>query len=109
MLTLRFLAIDTVRENVAFLNRQCTKYRVEDFLGLARVEIRSNGRSLLATLNVVDDAGILKPDEIGLSTSAFRQLGVAEGANGKPYLKTEKKVLTAHGDIYAAQCKMDAE
>lgn len=36
-------------------------------------------------------------------------LGVAEGANGKPYLKTEKKVLTAHGDIYAAQCKMDAE
>ncbi|WP_431858053.1 thymidine phosphorylase family protein [Azospirillum sp.] len=80
MLTLRFLAIDTLRENVAFLHRHCTKYRVDDFLGLARVEVRSNGRSLLATLNVVDDVGILKPDEIGLSTSAFRQLGVAEGA-----------------------------
>ncbi len=36
-------------------------------------------------------------------------LGVAEGTNGKSYLKTEKKVLTAHGDIYAAQCKMDGE
>jgi len=34
---------------------------------------------------------------------------VAEDSNGKPYLKTEKKVLTAHSDIYAAQCKMDAE
>lgn len=80
MLTLRSLAIDTFRENVAFLNRRCTRYRVEDFQGLARVEVRSNGRSLLATLNLVDDAAILKPDEIGLSVVAFRQLGVPEGA-----------------------------
>ena len=80
MLTLRSLAIDTLRENVAFLNRGCTKYRVEDFLGLARVEVHSNGRSLLATLNLIDDVGVLKPDEIGLSESAFRQLGVVEGA-----------------------------
>lgn len=80
MLTLRHLAIDTVRENVAFLNRRCTRYHVEDFLGLGRVEVRNDGRSLLAVLNVVDDPAIVAPDEIGLSDPAFGQLGLAEGS-----------------------------
>ncbi|PWC63190.1 thymidine phosphorylase [Azospirillum sp. TSH7] len=80
MLTLRHLAIDTVRENVAFLNRRCTRYHVEDFLGLGRVEVRNDGRSLLAVLNIVDDPAIVAPDEIGLSDPAFGQLGLAEGS-----------------------------
>ncbi|MBK1835835.1 thymidine phosphorylase family protein [Azospirillum sp. YIM B02556] len=80
MLTLRHLAIDTVRENVAFLNRRCTRYHVEDFLGLGRVEVRNDGRSLLAVLNVVDDPAIVGPDEIGLSDPAFGQLGLAAGS-----------------------------
>ncbi len=80
MLTLRHLAIDTVRENVAFLNRRCTRYHVEDFLGLGRVEVRNDGRSLLAVLNIVDDPAIVAPDEIGLSDPAFAQLGLAEGS-----------------------------
>ncbi|CAO3438153.1 thymidine phosphorylase family protein [Azospirillum endophyticum] len=80
MLTLRHLAIDTVRENVAFLNRRCTRYHVEDFLGLGRVEVRNDGRSLLAVLNVVDDPAIVGPDEIGLSDPAFAQLGLAAGS-----------------------------
>lgn len=36
-------------------------------------------------------------------------LGVARGADGTPYLKTDRKVLTAHGDIHAADCRIDAE
>lgn len=36
-------------------------------------------------------------------------LSVAKGADGKPYLKTDGKVLTDHGDIYAAECKMPAD
>ncbi|ALG74030.1 thymidine phosphorylase [Azospirillum thiophilum] len=80
MLTLRHLAIDTVRENVAFLNRRCTRYHVEDFLGLGRVEVRNDGRSLLAVLNIVDDDTIVGPDEIGLSAPAFRRLGLAAGS-----------------------------
>ncbi|MBP2297717.1 thymidine phosphorylase family protein [Azospirillum picis] len=80
MLTLRHLAIDTVRESVAFLNRRCTGYHVEDFLGLGRVELRSGGRSLLAVLNIVDDDAIVRLDEIGLSGPAFRQLALAEGS-----------------------------
>ncbi|PWC43853.1 thymidine phosphorylase family protein [Azospirillum sp. TSO22-1] len=80
MLTLRYLAIDTFRENVAFLNRQCAAYKVEDFLGLGRVEVRGNGKALPAVLNIVDDSSILKPDEIGLSAPAFRHLGMPDGA-----------------------------
>jgi thymidine phosphorylase len=83
MLTLRRLAIDTFRENVAFLNRRCTVYRVEDFLGLGRVEVAGGGKALLAVLNLVEDDGILGPDEIGLSTAAFRHLGLPEGAKVK--------------------------
>ncbi|MCG5243910.1 thymidine phosphorylase family protein [Azospirillum doebereinerae] len=79
MLTLRHLAIDTVRENVAFLNRNCTRHHAEEFLGLGRVEVRKDARSLLAVLNIVDDPAILGPDEIGLSGPAFRHLGLPEG------------------------------
>ena len=36
-------------------------------------------------------------------------LKAEKGADGKMVLKTESKVLTAHGDSYAADCKMPAE
>ncbi|MGQ9367171.1 thymidine phosphorylase family protein [Azospirillum sp. A39] len=80
MLTLRHLAIDTLRENVAFLSRRCTRYRVDDFLGMGRVEVRGQGRSVLAVLNLVEDPAILGPDEVGLSLAAAHQLGLPDGA-----------------------------
>ncbi len=79
MLTLRRIAIDTYRENVAFLSRECPLYRAEKFQGLAKVEVSKNGRSILAVLNIVDDANLLKSDELGLSEQSFRQLGYPEG------------------------------
>ncbi|MCX8570534.1 ABC transporter substrate-binding protein [Aminobacter sp. MET-1] len=36
-------------------------------------------------------------------------LKAEKGADGKMVLKTERKVLTAHSDSYAAECKMPAE
>lgn len=36
-------------------------------------------------------------------------LKAEKGADGKMVLKTDSKVLTAHGDSYAADCKMPAE
>lgn len=35
-------------------------------------------------------------------------LTAVKGPDGKMVLKTERKVLTDHGDIYAAECKMKA-
>jgi thymidine phosphorylase len=79
MLKLRKIAIDTYRENVAFLPRCCLAYRPEEFQALNKIEIGRDGRKILATLNIVDDTRIVAPHEIGLSEQAFRHLGLPEG------------------------------
>ena len=81
-LRLRRVAIDTYKENVAYLHRDCKIYRSEGFQALAKVEVSAvpGGESILASLNVVDDADITEPDELGLSQEAFQQFGLAEGS-----------------------------
>lgn len=81
-LKLRRIAIDTYRENVAFLHRDCPHYRSEGFQALAKVEVLAGRGTMpvLAVLNVVDDVAIVGPDELGLSEQAFAQIGVPEGS-----------------------------
>ncbi|MCW8924468.1 MAG: thymidine phosphorylase family protein [Gammaproteobacteria bacterium] len=78
-LQLRRLGIDTYHENVAYLHRDCELYRAEGFQALSKVEIRSDGRRILAVLNVVDDDSIVTPTVLGLSEEAFDKLGLSEG------------------------------
>ena len=78
-LALRRVAIDTWRENVAYLHRDCAVYRAEGFQALSKIEVRANGRHVLATVNVVDDASIVGCNELGLSQDAFAQLDVENG------------------------------
>ncbi|EED36823.1 putative thymidine phosphorylase [Luminiphilus syltensis NOR5-1B] len=80
-LTLRKVAIDTYRENVAYLHRDCKLYRSEGFQALNKIEIHSldGAVSIIAVLNVVDDDCITKPDELGLCEQAFRQMGGEAG------------------------------
>jgi len=78
-LALRRVRIDTYHENVAYMHRDCEVYRAEDFKALSKIEIRTNGHHVLATLNVVDDVNIVGYGELGLSRSAFEQLGVEDG------------------------------
>ncbi len=78
-LRLRRVAIDTYHENVAFLHRDCALYRAEGFQALSKVEIQANGTRIYAVLNIVDDASIVTPDELGLSEQAFEQLGQQAG------------------------------
>ncbi|MGM0988680.1 MAG: hypothetical protein ACQEXI_17125 [Pseudomonadota bacterium] len=78
-LRLKRVGIDTYRENVAYMHRECDRYRAEGFQALAKVEVRANGQRILATLNVVDDPAIGDCEELGLSEDAFATLGVAEG------------------------------
>jgi thymidine phosphorylase len=77
-LKLRRVAIDTYRENVAYLHRDCLLYHAEGFQALSKIEISSNGKHILAVLNVVDDSNIVTPEELGLSEQAFLQLGLEE-------------------------------
>jgi thymidine phosphorylase len=78
-LALRRVAIDTYRENVAYLHRDCALYRAEGFQALSKIEVHANGQHIVATLNVVDDPAIVACNELGLSEDAFLQLAVEPG------------------------------
>jgi len=80
-LKLRKISIDTYRENVAYLHRDCPVYRSEGFQALNKIEVHraADGSPVIAVLNVVDDENILAPDELGLSEQAFAQLNLAGG------------------------------
>ncbi|MCU0968233.1 MAG: thymidine phosphorylase family protein [Rubrivivax sp.] len=78
-LAIRRVAIDTWRENVAYLRRDCPVVRAAGFQALAKVQVGANGRTIAAVLNVVDDERLLGPCELGLSEDAFERLGVPEG------------------------------
>lgn len=75
-LRLRQVAIDTYRENVAYLHRDCPVYRAEGFQALSKIEISSNGRNIYAVLNVVDDEKLVGVEELGVSEQAFAQLNL---------------------------------
>ncbi|TGD74854.1 thymidine phosphorylase family protein [Mangrovimicrobium sediminis] len=80
-LALRRIGIDTYRENVAYLHRQCAVYRAEGFQALAKVEVLAgDGRRVIAVLNVVDDESLVAPEQLGLSEEAFNSLGLEPGA-----------------------------
>ncbi len=78
-LPIRRVGIDTWRESVVFLHRDCPVVRAAGYQALAKVQVRANGQSLMAVLNVVDDACIVEPRELGLSEEAFRRLGLEAG------------------------------
>jgi thymidine phosphorylase len=79
-LKLRRIAIDTYRENVAYLHRDCALYRAEGFQALSKIDVGANGSRINAVLNVVDDAAIVQPDELGLSIQAFTQINLPAGS-----------------------------
>lgn len=78
-LALHQVAIDTYRENVAYMHRDCAVYRAEGFQALSKIEVSADGRRIYAVLNVVDAEHIVAPGQLGLSEQAFRQLGLAAG------------------------------
>ncbi|MBQ0943908.1 thymidine phosphorylase family protein [Ideonella sp. 4Y16] len=78
-LHIRRVAIDTRRENVAYLHRHCEVVRAAGLQALAKVTVQANGQQIQAVLNVVDDEGIVRPGELGVSEDAFSRLAVAEG------------------------------
>jgi thymidine phosphorylase len=78
-LRIRRVAIDTWRENVAYLHRECPVVRASGFQALSKIMVHANGRTISAVLNVVDDERIVQACELGLSEDAFARIAVAEG------------------------------
>ncbi len=81
MLKIKSVAIDTFKENVAYLHRDCPLYRTEGFQALMKIEVFVNKDEapILAVLNIVDDTSIVNVDELGLSKQAFKQLDKKQG------------------------------
>jgi len=82
-LKLRKVAIDTYKENVAYLHRNCPLYRSEGFQALNKIEIRDgkNTTPIIAVLNIVDDENIVAIDELGLSEQTFLQFNGSENCS----------------------------
>lgn len=70
--------IDTHKQSIAFMRRDCHVCRSEGFNALSRVELRLNGHHIIATMNVVGDE-LLKPGTIGVSPYAWKLLGAKTG------------------------------
>lgn len=79
-LRLRHLGIDTYQEPVIYMAADCPVCRSEGWAAQARVLVTLNGRSAIATLNVVTDS-LLAPDEASLSDTAWTTLGASDGDN----------------------------
>jgi len=70
--------IDTYQQPVVYMHRDCDVCRAEGFAALTRVLIRSGGRELVATLNVVTDDW-LALDVATLSEAAWNALHPVAG------------------------------
>lgn len=79
-LRVRSLGIDTYRENIIFMRKDCPICIAEGFTALTRIVVEHEGKRIIATLDVVDvHSGLLQPDEAVLSEIGFKQLGIEEG------------------------------
>ena len=77
-LKVRRLGVETQHEMVAFLHADCPVGRAEGVTARTQVELTVDGRSVLATLYLVN-GDFLRIDEVGLSEAAWRRLGRPEG------------------------------
>ena len=78
VLRLRPLGIDTHREFVIYMRRDCHVCRAEGFQAQTRVLVTLGKRRIIATVNVID-SDLLAPGEASLSASGWPALGAAPG------------------------------
>ncbi len=79
MLRLKRIGIDTYKENVVFMNKECCVYRAAGFQAMSKVKVIADSKTILAALNVVLNSEIVAAGQLGLSEQAFEQLGLPEG------------------------------
>lgn len=72
------LGIDTLHEFVVFMRSDCFICKSEGYEALTQVVVTFQANSIIATLNVIN-SNILNENEISLSESAWKQLGVNIG------------------------------
>lgn len=73
------IGINTHQEPVVYMREDCHVCRAEGFSTNSRVQLRTDSRAIIATLNVVDSQ-VLPIDTVGLSKIALRRLQPAADA-----------------------------
>lgn len=90
---LRFktLGIDTAYEHIVYMHADNPVCRAEGFAAQTRIVVAYGGKSLIATLNIINN-GLLTLDELSLSLGAQHTLGLHDGdavvVNHVPYLRS---------------------
>lgn len=77
-LIVKSIGIDTYHENIIYMREDCHICRSEGFTALTRLVVSTNGKSIIATLNVVY-SDLLHHNEAGLSKHAMKQLAAKDG------------------------------
>lgn len=90
-LKLRRLGIDTYKEAVIYMHKNCHVCRSEGFEAESRVQVKLGKKSIIATLNIID-SNLLEIDKAGLSEYAWRLLEANEG--DEIYLSHPKPLIS---------------
>ncbi len=77
-LKLVYLGIDTQKEHVVFMRKDCHICKSEGFEAHNRILVTVKGKSIIATLYIITN-GILGDGDAGLSDSAWENLNAEEG------------------------------
>ncbi|MBQ8785415.1 MAG: thymidine phosphorylase [Alphaproteobacteria bacterium] len=80
MLVLKHVPIRSFGENIAYIHKDCSIYKIDNIKALTRIEIHGGHQPVFAFLQIVDNNKIVRPDELGLNTEAFSQTGLPEGS-----------------------------
>lgn len=80
MLTLRHLPIKSFSESIAYIHKDCTIYKIDNIKSMTRIEIHGGKEPVYAFLQIVDNSRIVRPDELGLNTEAFKLINLPEGS-----------------------------
>ena len=95
MLSLKHIPISSFNENLAYLHKDCTAYRVDEIKSLTKIEIHGGVKTVYAFLQIVDDAKLVKPNEIALNNEAFNQINLPEGANISISLSSRRGIIVS--------------
>jgi thymidine phosphorylase len=79
-LKIRRINLDTGRENIVVISRRSKALRPEVFRHFNRIEIRREGKTLLATVVVTDDDALVGPEDLGFAEPAVRRFAEPVGA-----------------------------
>ena len=80
MLSLKHINIKSFNENIAYLNKNCIEYAIEDISSLSQVEVQTETSKIYAFLQIVEDDNLVAPTELGLNEEAFADLGETDGS-----------------------------